>query len=217
MHAYRSISRSYSQQFRVSKGLKQIIKQYNCKMTSFASVNPLLTPWDTEFQLPPFSSIKPEHFESALAISMQTHLENLSIIARNENSPDFNNTIAAFDRADDLFAKVSGVFHNLCSSHGVPELQAIELKMAGPLAAHNTAVYTFPKLFERIDAINEARHSSGLSKEQIRLVERFHLDFVRSGAKLSSEDQVKLASIEEELAQLCTKFSQVSDCIVLTA
>jgi hypothetical protein len=38
-----------------------------------------------------------------------------------------------------------------------------------------------PGLFDRINAVYEKRHDSGLNAEQTRLVERFHLDFVRAG------------------------------------
>lgn len=144
--------------------------------------NVLLQDWSKyEFGLPPFTTSKPSDFEEALKVSMGMHVDQVRDIASNTEEPSFENTIAAFDRAGGVFNQVMNLFDNLCSSNGVPELQAVELKMAGPLAAHHNQISTFPGLFDRINAVYEKRLSSGLNPEQIRLVERFHLDFVRAG------------------------------------
>jgi peptidyl-dipeptidase Dcp len=114
----------------------------------------------------------------------------------------------AFDRAGALHRKIYCCFSNLCSSNGIPELQAVETKMAGPLAAHENKVYTLPGLFSKIDTVHQARHTLALSREQLRLVERVHLDFVRSGARFGPADQARYAAITEEMAQLETQFTQ---------
>ena len=70
-------------------------------------------------------------------------------------------------------------------------------------------MYTFPNLFNRIKQVYEDRAQAQLTSEQLRLVERIHLDFVRAGAKFDSDAQAKYAKITEELAELTTKFMQV--------
>ena len=66
-------------------------------------------------------------------------------------------------------------------------------------------------LFQRIDTVYQSRFKSPdeFSKEQLLLIERVHLDFVRAGAKFDSEAQLKYGKIMENLATLTTKFSQV--------
>ena len=146
--------------------------------------NPLLQDWSAhEFGLPPFATTKPSDFEYALTESMHQQILELQVIASNQQPADFDNTIAAFDRSGSVFQQVMNMFDNLCSSNGVPELQAVELKMAGPLAAHQNKISSLPGLFERINTVYEARNQSNLSAEQVRLVERFHLDFVRAGTR----------------------------------
>lgn len=71
-------------------------------------------------------------------------------------------------------------------------------------------MYTFPNLFSRINQVYEVRAQAQLTSEQLRLVERIHLDFVRAGAKFDSDAQAKYAKITEELAELTTKFMQVN-------
>lgn len=179
-------------------------------MSSLVDFNPLLSEWITPFGVPPFAAIHPSHFEPALTFAMKKHIEEVEQIAKDKSLPNFENTVARFDRAGALLGRVCETFENLCSSHGVPELQAVELKMASPLAAHHNAVMTIPGLFPRIKTVYEERHSAHLTSEQVRLVERFHLDFVRSGAKFSPEMQESFGKISEELAELSTKFTQVS-------
>ena len=87
-------------------------------------------------------------------------------------------------------------------------LQAVEREMAAPLAAHNNAVYMHAGLFKRIDGLFQQRSSLGLNAEQLRLLERLHLDFVRAGAKLSSKAQTRYGKIMEQLAELTTLFTQ---------
>jgi peptidyl-dipeptidase Dcp len=178
------------------------------KMSSFDASNPLLSTWTDNHGLPPFSLIKPAHFEPAFEIAMKQNIEELKVIANNVEAATFENTIAAFDRSGSLHTKIYNCFDNLCGSNGVPELQEVELKMAGPLAAHNSQVYTLPGLFAKIDAVHETRQSLNLSSEQLRLVERFHLDFVRAGAKFDTAAQARYAAITEEQANLETKFTQ---------
>ncbi|RYH23936.1 peptidase M3 [archaeon] len=172
-------------------------------------VNPLLEDWSKKnYGLPSFDEIKPGMFEEALNVSMQMQLQELAAITSNSQKPTFENTILPFDKCGSLFSQVNDCFSNLCSSMGVTELQEVELKMASPLAAHYNRVLNFPGLFERIDAVYQERNQLGLDPMQIRLVERFHLDAVRAGAKFSAEDKAKYEHIIEELAALQTKFTQ---------
>ena len=140
-------------------------------MASFDSAlasNPLLQTWDrTPHGLPPFHEIQPSHFESALVYAMEQHVQDVKNIVDDESTPSFDNTIARLDRSGSLFDKVSETFDNLCSSHGVPELQAVELKMASPLAAHHNQIITFPGLFAKIETIYNNRLNLGLTDEQI--------------------------------------------------
>jgi peptidyl-dipeptidase Dcp len=179
--------------------------------------NPLLKDWSgSNHGLPPFDLLKADHFEPALRYSMKKHLNEIKEIVSNTEEPTFENSVASLDRSGELFVKVSETFDNLCSSLGTSDYQKVELEMSGPLASHYNQIATFPGLFQRLDTIYQERHASStlnkegipLSHEQIRLVERYHLDMIRQGAKFTKEMQNQYSKIIEELAQLSTKFSQ---------
>ncbi|MBK0392323.1 M3 family metallopeptidase [Ramlibacter algicola] len=170
--------------------------------------NPLLQPWDAPFQLPPFDRTSPDHFAPALREAMAQHLAEIDAIAADPQPPTFDNTLAALDRSGKLLRRVVGMFGNLCSSHSSEALRAVEREMAVPLAAHENAVTMHAGLFRRIDALHERRRQLGLDPEQLRLLERMHLGFVRSGARLDAASQSRHAAITERLAAMSTAFGQ---------
>lgn len=175
---------------------------------SLATSNPLVQPWNTPHGLPPFAEVRAEHFKPAFDAALAQHLADIEAIATSPQAPSFDNTVAAFDRSGRLLARIEALFYNLTASETSPELQAVEREMAAPLAAHNSAVYMNARLFRRMDALHEQRHTLGLSPEQTRLLERFHLDFVRAGAKLGEVAQKRYAQVMQRLAELTTRFSQ---------
>jgi peptidyl-dipeptidase Dcp len=170
--------------------------------------NPLLQTWDTPYGLPPFDRVAAEHFMPAFDVAMPAHLAELDAIAAQTEPPSFANTVAAFDGTGRLLKQVELLFSNLCSSETSPALQAIERDMAPRQAAHDSAIYMHAGLFARIDALYRDRTSLGLDAEQLRLLERVHLDFVRAGAKLDAAAKTRYAAVMSELAELCTQFSQ---------
>lgn len=176
--------------------------------TSAPESNPLLQLWNAPYGLPPFEQVRPEHFEPAYELAMREHRAELDAIASDPQAPSFDNTLAAFDRAGERFSRLQGLFHNLCSSETSPALQAVQRRLATPLAAHESAVYMHQGLFRRIDALHQARQTLDLNPEQLRLLERVHLDFVRAGARLAPAAQQRYAQVMQRLAELTTAFGQ---------
>jgi peptidyl-dipeptidase Dcp len=173
-----------------------------------APINPLLAPWDAPFSLPPFQLVRPEHFRPAFERGMREHREELQRIAAQRDAPTFDNTLVAFDAAGRLLSRVEALFHNLAASATSDALQAVQREMAAPLAAHWSAVYMDAALFERVDALYARRDVLQLAPEALRLLERVHLDFVRSGARLQGGARQRYAQVMQRLAELTTTFAQ---------
>ncbi|HET8748807.1 MAG TPA: M3 family metallopeptidase, partial [Ramlibacter sp.] len=177
-------------------------------MPSDPAPNPLLSPWTAPYGLAPFALIEPSHFEPAFAQALQEHRAEIDAIAQDPQAPDFENTLAAFDRAGRRLSRIAMVFYNLCASETSPALQEVQRRMAPVLAAHHSAISMNRPLFARIDALHEQRSRLGLAPEPLRLLERTHLNFVRAGARLPPEAQQRYAEIVQELASLQTVFAQ---------
>ena len=173
-----------------------------------AADNPLLQPWSTPYGLPPFDRVKAEHFVPALDVAMRAHLAEIDAIGHNPQPADFDNTVAALDRCGRLFNRIEALFSNLTASETSPALQAAERDLAPRLAAHNNAIYMHTPLFTRMDSLYAQRDRLGLQPEQQRVLERFHFDFVRAGARLGPAEQRRYAAIMEKLADLTTRFRQ---------
>ena len=170
--------------------------------------NPLVKAWRTPFSIAPFSEIEPHHYEPALAFAFQRNKAEIRAIADNPAKPTFNNTILALEKSGKLLYDISNVFHVLESANSTDELRSIARRLSPQFAAHYTQILLNAKLFQRIDALHERRHRLKLDPEQLRLVERTHLGFVRSGAQLKPREKKRVAEINERIATLVTQFMQ---------
>jgi peptidyl-dipeptidase Dcp len=172
------------------------------------SSNPFFETWNTPFGAPPFDRIKAAHYRPAYQRALDEHQSEIAAIADNAAAPDFANTIVALEKSGVLLIRVESVFGNLASSNTSEELQDIERELSPVLARHWNEIYLNVKLFARIDAVCRAREILSLSSEELRVLERYHLDFVRAGAKLSGEARTQFAAANERLASLGTEFGQ---------
>jgi peptidyl-dipeptidase Dcp len=170
--------------------------------------NPLLEPWTGPFEAPPFDRIEPGHFRPAFDAALKDARREVDAIAANPAPPTFANTIEALERSGRSLDRVGGVFFNLTGAATNDELQAIEREIAPALARHRNDTYLNEALFKRIDALKAEENSLGLSAEQGRVLERYHLNFTRAGAGAPGEAKARLAAIGERLATLAAEFGQ---------
>jgi peptidyl-dipeptidase Dcp len=170
--------------------------------------NPLLARWTAPFGAPPLDRVRPEHFPPAYEQALAQHRAEIAAIAGDPTPANFANTVAALERSGALLTRVEMVFSNLALSQTNDALQAIELEMAPRLAQHWIAIHLDAALFARLDQVHGARRQLSLTPEELRVLERYHLDFIRAGAQLDAEKRARFAAIGERLAVLATQFSQ---------
>nr|WP_295081015.1 M3 family metallopeptidase [uncultured Roseateles sp.] len=170
--------------------------------------NPLLQDWPAPLGLPDFAQIQAQHFAPAFEIALAQHRAEIDAIAAQTEAPSFANTLASFDRSGRLLTRLEHLFGTLAASATSPELQAAQRALAAPLAAHSSWTYMHAGLFARVAAIYRERQSLGLTAQELRLLERVHLDFVRAGAQLGAAEQRRYAEVMGRLAELNTQFGQ---------
>src|SRR6202167_1044004 len=174
---------------------------------SQARANPLLTPWQTPFETPPFAEITPEHFLPAFEQAFADHSAEVAAITHDPATPDFANTITGLERSGKLLARVSAVFYDLVSAHSNPALLDIDKEVSLRMARHWNPIMMNAVLFGRIALLHDNRASLGLNGEQMRLLERTYTRFHRAGAGLDEAAKTRMAEINERLAHLGTAFS----------
>ncbi|WP_316167883.1 MULTISPECIES: M3 family metallopeptidase [unclassified Bradyrhizobium] len=172
-----------------------------------AQTNPLLVAWETPHQTPPFDAIKPEHFLPAFERAFADHAAEITAITHDPAEPDFANTITALERSGKLLSKVAAVFYDLVSAHSNPAILEIDKDVSLRMARHWNPIMMNAVLFGRIALLYDNRKDLKLTGEEQRLLERTYTRFRRAGAGLSDDDKVRMAEINEKLAQLGTTFS----------
>ncbi|QNA87419.1 M3 family metallopeptidase [Massilia sp. Dwa41.01b] len=170
--------------------------------------NPFAKESALPFHYPAWDKIKNEHFAPAYAEGMRQQAAEIEKIAANRAAPTFDNTIVAMERSGQLLNRVGSVFNTLTGSYTNDTLIALDKELAPKLSAHSDAIRLNPKLYARVKALYDKRNKLGLDAESKYLIERYHTDFVRAGAKLSSDDKQKLKAMNGELAALSTQFAQ---------
>lgn len=170
--------------------------------------NPLLKRWKTPFGIAPFSAIGHQHYQPALAIAFARHRAEVRAIAGNAARPTFTNTIVALERSGADLDRVGAVFWNLEGSCSTEALREIARDVSPKFAAHSSAILLDARLFRRIDDLYQRRDRLKLDAEQLRLLERTHLNFVRAGARLKPAQKKRVAEINARLATLVTEFMQ---------
>ncbi len=170
--------------------------------------NPLLSAWDTPFELPPFAAIKDDHFAPGFEAALTTARAELAAITENPDTPSFSNTIEALEKMGEDMHKVLSPFYTLAGVDSTPAREALQREFSPKLAAWGSEVMMNRALFARVEALWQDRETLGLTGEQLRVLELHRRGFVRAGAQLEGADYDRLKAVKERLAVLGTQFTQ---------
>ena len=189
-----------------SAGLIFTLLMDNQKETKVPEENPLLMPYDTPFQTPPFDKIKEEHFLPAFNAGIEAQKKEIDAIVNNPQAPTFENTLVALDNSGSLLNRVNAVFSHLVEAYTSDGLQKISEQVAPMLAKNTDDINMNEKLFARIKKVYNEREKLNLQGEDARLLDKTYKDFVRGGANLSPEQKNELRKLNEELSLLSVNF-----------
>ncbi len=99
-------------------------------------------------------------------------------------------------------------FYVLASTSSNDAREALQRSFSPKLAVYSSEITANRPLFQRIEALWEARNELELTDEQTRVLMLTHRGFVRSGARLEGEAADRLKVVKERLAVLGTQFTQ---------
>lgn len=178
------------------------------KKVKTANENPFLTEYTTKYKIPPFESIKYEHYMEALEKGIAQHNQEIEAIISNPASPNFENTILALDNSGATYHKVAFVFMALSESDATPEMQEIAEKFSPLMTSHNDEMYMNDRLFARIKVVHDNAGKLGLDNVQKRLTEKYYKNFVRKGALLNDEQKEELKKINQRESEVELAFGK---------
>lgn len=170
--------------------------------------NPILSKWNTPFETAPFDAISDEDFEPALEAALATHCNEIAEIAGNPEPPSFANTIEALEAAGADLDRVLSVFFALAGADSNPERESLQRKFSPLLADHFADISSNKALFSRVRHLWDNRGDLDLTEEKARVLMLTQRGFVRAGAALTGQDEVRMKEIKSRLASLGTEFTQ---------
>ncbi len=173
------------------------------------AANPLLADWTGPTGgVPPWDKVRPELFPQAFETALAERTAEYRKIADNPAKPSFANTIVPMQLVGKRYGQVMTLFGVMTSNMNTPAYQKLDREWSPKFSAASDAI-TFDKpLFARIQAIYDARNSSGLNAQQIRLVTRIYDSYVRQGAKLNDAQKAQLSQYNQQLATQFSTFGE---------
>lgn len=171
--------------------------------------NPLLAEWSGPYGgVPAWDQYDPSQFGEAFTFAIDEQRREVAAIADNPAPPTFDNTIVALEKAGQLLGQVGTIYGLYANNLLSDEFAAVREEWDPKLSAASDEITLNPKLLQRIKAVYDARQSSSLDPQQLRLVERYYVDYVNNGAALDDAGKTRLAAINQRLASLFGDFTK---------
>jgi len=166
-----------------------------------SSSNPLLT----DFDLPPFDSIKPEHIKPAIEILIERSKAAVDQAANAKVS--WNNLVLAIDAVDDKLSKAWSPVSHMNSVLSSDELREAYESCLPLLSEYGTWVGQHKGLFEAYKTLSESAEFATLSNSQKKVITNALRDFKLSGIDLSEDKQKRYGEIQARMSELSSTFS----------
>ena len=164
--------------------------------------NPLLT----DFDLPPFSVIKPEHAEPALREVLTRHRAQLAAIEA-QPSPTFATVAEPMEAMQHELSRTWSPVSHLNAVVNSEGLRAAYNACLPLISDYQTDVGQSEALYRAYHAV-EKREAHRLDAVQHRIVSNALRDFRLAGVALPAERKARFKAVMSELAQLGAKFEE---------
>lgn len=172
-------------------------------------INPLLAESKEKFGAVPFDKLQFSDYEDAVKEGIKLYSKEIEEIISNPESPTFENTIAALDRAGSKLNYASLALGNLEQALGDTVFMQMVERVTPLMAEQSTDILLNEKLWARIQSVYEHRNErKDLSPESQRLIEETYRAFAENGANLKGASREKFKKLQSELSALSVKFSQ---------
>ena len=175
-------------------------------LASCNNTNIFLQEWDTPYGIPPFEKIKVADYMPAVKEGIRLQEAEIQAIVDNPDAPDFENTIAAFDRSGEVLSRVTSVLFNLIESDYSEPLNKVVEEAMPMVSELSDNIFMNAGFFARVKAVYEA-DQSGLTREQQMLLKGIYERFEQNGIGLDEAGQARMREINSELSMLYLTFA----------
>ncbi|PPV36643.1 oligopeptidase A [Ectopseudomonas oleovorans] len=166
--------------------------------------NPLLQ----DFDLPPYSQIKPEHVEPAIdQILADSRAAIAKLLEQQQANPSWDGLVLALDELGARLARAWNPVSHLNAVCNSPELRAAYEACLPKLSEYWTEMGQNKPLFEAYEALARSPEAANFDVAQKTILEHALRDFRLSGIDLPAEQQKRYGEIQMRLSELTSKFS----------
>ncbi|MFK8400127.1 oligopeptidase A [Pseudomonas sp. BGr12] len=168
------------------------------------SANPLLQSYD----LPPFSSIRPEHVKPAIEQILADNRAAIArILAQQNGTPTWAGLVLSMDELHDRLGKAWSPVSHLNAVCNSAELREAYEGCLPLLSAYWTELGQNRELFKAYESLAAGAESKTFDVAQKTILEHALRDFRLSGIDLPAEQQQRYAEIQTRLSELGSRFS----------
>ncbi|MCZ4126860.1 oligopeptidase A [Stutzerimonas balearica] len=166
--------------------------------------NPLLQ----DFDLPPYSEIRPEHVEPAIdSILGDNRVAIEELLSRPAERLDWQTLVVGLDEMNARLGRAWSPVSHLNAVCNSPELRSAYEACLPKLSAYYTELGQNRALFEAYKALAEGPAAAGFEVAQKTILEHSLRDFRLSGIDLPPVEQQRFGAIQMKLAELGSRFS----------
>lgn len=166
--------------------------------------NPLLQ----DFDLPPYSTILPEHVEPAVdAILAESRTVVADVLASQGDTPRWETLIDALDEQGAKLGRAWSPVSHLNAVRNNPELRAAYEACLPKLSEYWTEMGQNRALFQAYEALAASPEAASFDVAQKTILEQALRDFRLSGIDLPPEQQKRYGEIQMKLSELGSRFS----------
>ena len=168
------------------------------------ATNPLLQ----DFDLPPYSLIKPEHVEPAIdQILADNRAAIAALLETQQSNPSWSGLVLALDELNARLGRAWSPVSHLNAVCNSAELRAAYEACLPKLSEFWTEMGQNKPLFEAYEALAKSPAAAGFEVAQKTILEHALRDFRLSGIDLPPAEQQRYGEIQMKLSELTSRFS----------
>ena len=173
--------------------------------------NPLLAEQTLPFGIQDFPAISDADWREAIEEGITRQRAALEALATSAEPATVATVLEAWERSDELLNRACAGFWTLKSADTNEQRDAIDEQLAPALAAHATAITLDRRLYDRLQQLQQ-RADAGqveLDPQSAWLLAERLREFRRLGIDLPADQQARLRELNEQIAGLQARWSQL--------
>ena len=158
--------------------------------------------------LPRFDAIRASHVAPAIDVLLGEARAAIEVVAAAPPPATWDNVVAPIADALDRLGRAWGAVVHLNAVVNTPELRDAYNANQPKIVAFHIDMAQDLRLFAKYRALREAASFAALDPARQKLIENELRDFKLGGAELPDESKARLKAVNEELADLSTRFEE---------